>query len=128
MLILVLMDVQHSHNAIFSFEKGLNHQNHSPSSGSHYPVKQFSPAKFLIPSTHWEGNLPHPTTPLTTNWKTLYFTNPFCFMGKFWKFSLFWTNLKNSNSLSIFKGGFQLWLKSMNYCLFHFWINLHFVF
>ena len=43
MLILILIDVQYSQNAVFSFEKGLNHQNHSPS-GSHHPVKN-SPSK-----------------------------------------------------------------------------------
>ena len=38
MLILILIDVQHSQKAVFSFEKGLNRQNHS-SSGSLHPVK-----------------------------------------------------------------------------------------
>ena len=51
MLILVLIDVQYSQKAVFSFEKGLNRQNHS-SSGPHHPVKKFPPAKFLIPP--WE--------------------------------------------------------------------------
>ena len=37
MLILVLIDVQYSQKAIFSFEKGSIGQNHS-SSGSHHPV------------------------------------------------------------------------------------------
>ena len=38
MLILILIDVQHSQKAVCSFEKGLNRQNHS-SSGSLHPVK-----------------------------------------------------------------------------------------
>ena len=40
MLILILIDVQYSQKAIFSFKKGSNHQNHS-SSGSFDPVKKF---------------------------------------------------------------------------------------
>ena len=38
MLILILIDVQYSQNAVFSFEKFLNRQNHS-SSDSHHLVK-----------------------------------------------------------------------------------------
>ena len=38
MLILVLIDVQYSQNAVFSFEKLSSRQNHS-SSGSHHLVK-----------------------------------------------------------------------------------------
>ena len=54
MLILILIDVQYSHNAVFSFEKGSNRQNH-PYLCSHHPVKEFSPpAKFPIPH-HWGG-------------------------------------------------------------------------
>ena len=44
MLILILIDVQYLQKADFSFEKGLNCQNHS-SSGS------VPPAKFLISPT-----------------------------------------------------------------------------
>ena len=40
MLILILIDVQYSQKAVFSFEEGSNHQNHS-SSGSLNPVNQF---------------------------------------------------------------------------------------
>ena len=40
MLILILIDVQYLQNAVFSFEKGSNHQNHS-SSGSQHLVKKF---------------------------------------------------------------------------------------
>ena len=39
MLILILIDVQYSQNADFSFEKLWNRQNHS-SSGSHHLVKK----------------------------------------------------------------------------------------
>ena len=39
MLILILIDVQYSQNAVFSFEKFSNRQNHS-SSGSHHLVKK----------------------------------------------------------------------------------------
>ena len=35
----MLIDLQYSQKAVFSFEKGLNHQNHS-TSGSYYPVKK----------------------------------------------------------------------------------------
>ena len=45
MLILILIDVKYSQKAVFSFEKGLNRQNHS-SLGSHHPVKKFPPAVF----------------------------------------------------------------------------------
>ena len=41
---LILIDVQYSQKAVFSFEKGLNGQNHS-SSGSHHPVKKIPPSK-----------------------------------------------------------------------------------
>ena len=39
MLILILIDVQYSQKAVFSFEKGLNYQNHS-SSGFLHLVKK----------------------------------------------------------------------------------------
>ena len=48
MLILILIDVQYSQKAVFSFEKGLDGQNH-PSSCSNQLVKKCPPAKFLIP-------------------------------------------------------------------------------
>ena len=37
-LVLILINVQHSQKAAFSFEKGSNHQNHS-SLGSLHPIK-----------------------------------------------------------------------------------------
>ena len=40
MLILILIDVQYSQKAVFSFEKGSNCQNHS-SSGSLHPAENF---------------------------------------------------------------------------------------
>ena len=49
MLIFILIDVQYSQKAVFSFEKGSNRQNHS-SSGSLHLVKKFSPVKFPIVS------------------------------------------------------------------------------
>ena len=64
MLILILIDVQYSQNAVFSFEKGLNCQNLS-SSGSYCLVKKALPplpAKFLIP-LHWGRNLTSPSPP-----------------------------------------------------------------
>ena len=48
MLIFILIDVQYSQKAVFSFEKGSNRQNHS-SSGSFHLVKKFPPVKFPIP-------------------------------------------------------------------------------
>ena len=55
----------YSQNAVFSFDKGLNCQNHS-SPGFHHMVKNPNPAKYSIPLP-LRGNLP----PLTTIWKTL---------------------------------------------------------
>ena len=69
MLILILIDAQYSQKTVFSFQKGLNGQNHS-SSGSNYKIKNSPPAKFLICSP-LGGN--SPTPPLTT--KTLYHEN-----------------------------------------------------
>ena len=51
MLILTLIDVQYSQKAVFSFEKGLNCQNHS-SSGSLCPVTPLPPSKI--------SDSPHP--------------------------------------------------------------------
>ena len=54
MLILILSDVQYSENAVFSFEKSLDRQNHSR--GSHHLVKKFlpSPQQNSSPS-NWGG-------------------------------------------------------------------------
>ena len=49
MLMLILIDVQYSQNAVFGFEKFSNRQNHS-SSGSHHLVKKITPAVF---TTFW---------------------------------------------------------------------------
>ena len=46
MLLLILIDVQYSQNAVFSFEKRSNCQNHS-SSGSYCPVKK-SPQQYSL--------------------------------------------------------------------------------
>ena len=48
MLILILIDVQYSQNAVFSFGKGSNCQIHS-ASDSHHLVKKIPPSK--IPPT-----------------------------------------------------------------------------
>ena len=48
-LILILIDVQYSQNAVFSFEKGLNCQNH-PSSGSHHSLRKFPWQNFRSPT------------------------------------------------------------------------------
>ena len=62
-LILVLIDIQYSQKAIFSFEEGSIDQNNS-SSGSHHLIKKSSPAKYLI--------CPLEIPPLiTTIWKTM---------------------------------------------------------
>ena len=52
MLIFILIDVQYSQKAVFSFEKGSNDQNHS--SGSNHPVKEVPPGQ-----NFWSP-LPHP--------------------------------------------------------------------
>ena len=61
-LILILIDVQYSQNAVFTFGKDLNHQNHS-SSGSHHQVEKSPPAKFLIPPPN-VGEFTSTPTPL----------------------------------------------------------------
>ena len=62
MLILILTDVQHSQEAIFSFEIGSNCQNHS-SSGSFHPVTKIPPVKFpILPTPLVTIYLPHPFT------------------------------------------------------------------
>ena len=48
MLILILIDVQYSQKAVFSFGKGSNRQDHS-SSGSLPPAKKIPPRKISIP-------------------------------------------------------------------------------
>ena len=50
MLILILIYVQYSQKAVFSFEKDLDSQNHS-FSDSHHPVKNILQPKFPIPAT-----------------------------------------------------------------------------
>ena len=60
MLIFILINVQYSQKDVFSFEKGLNRQNHS-SSGSLHLAKKLPPVKFSITP---------PPQPLTTIWKT----------------------------------------------------------
>ena len=62
MVILILIDVQYSQNAVFSFEKGSNCQNHS-SSGSHHPVKKFPYSKIADFCGGISPNLPPPPHP-----------------------------------------------------------------
>ena len=63
MLILILIDVQYSRKAIFSFKKSLNCQNHS-FSGSISLVKKSPPVKFQISPLWGGGSLPlAPTSP-----------------------------------------------------------------
>ena len=83
MLILILIDVQHSQIAVFSFEKGLNHQKYS-SSGFLHLVKN-PPVKF------------HPP-PLTAIWKTL--MND---IKKPDKNSIFLLQCKNANKINVHK-------------------------
>ena len=47
MLILILIDIQYSHNVIFSFEKCLNSQNHF-SSDPHHSVKKITQQGLLV--------------------------------------------------------------------------------
>ena len=54
MLVLILIDFQYSQNAVFSFEKYLNRQNHS-SSDSHHLVKK-SPSSVHYFLTQSQGN------------------------------------------------------------------------
>ena len=63
MLILILIDVQYSHNAVFSFEKDSNRQNHSYLCSDH-PVKEFPPPRAKFPIPHHRGGggfTPNPT-------------------------------------------------------------------
>ena len=47
MLILTLINFQYLQTAVFTVKNGLNGQNHF-FSGSHYPIKKFTPAKFQL--------------------------------------------------------------------------------
>ena len=65
-LILILIDVKYTQNAVFSFEKSSNYESDS-CLGSHHAVEKSSlPAKCLIPTIP-----PPPPRPLTAIWKTL---------------------------------------------------------
>ena len=59
MLILILIDVQYSQKAVFSFEKGLNHENQS--SGSLHLVKN-PPSKISDSPTTPHHYLENPVT------------------------------------------------------------------
>ena len=62
MLILILVDVQYSENAVFTFEKGSNCQNHS-SLGSHHLAKNLSSKISKFPPPPSGGIYPSPPTP-----------------------------------------------------------------
>ena len=81
MLILILIDIQYSQNAVFSFEKGLNRQNHS-SSRFHQPVKKFLPSN-ISDSPATGGIYPHPYRYLEN--PTVYRNQKKNFTEKVWK-------------------------------------------
>ena len=68
MLILILDDIQCLQNVVFTFKKGSNVQNHSPSD-SHQRIKNYPATKFPIP--HSEGIFPYPYPLPLTLWKNL---------------------------------------------------------
>ena len=77
MLILILINNQYLQNVVFSFEKGWNGQNHSPS-GSHHLIKEFLPQR-NSPSALWgEEFVAHPPPPPPAAHPTSqgYFENP----------------------------------------------------
>ena len=64
MLIVILVDAQYLQNVVFSFEKGLNGQNHSLWD-SHHPLKKSSKQNWEIPpyplmlfEKPWISNMP----------------------------------------------------------------------
>ena len=58
MLILILIDVPFSQKAVFSFEKGSNHQNHSSLGSQHLVKKSPTPVKSPIPPSPPPHHLP----------------------------------------------------------------------
>ena len=72
MLIFILIDVQYSQKAVFSFGKGSNGQNHSTSDSFH-SVKKISPLKFLISLN---------PLPLFRRPQYMKFYGPFLWMGR----------------------------------------------
>ena len=54
---LILIDVQYSQKAVFSFVKGLNSQNHS-SSGTNHPVKKSPKQNFRFPTPILPSHFP----------------------------------------------------------------------
>ena len=64
LLFLILIDVQYSLKAVFSFEKGLNNQNHSSSGSLHWLKKSPSSKISDSPSHYWgKGEIPPPPAP-----------------------------------------------------------------
>ena len=78
MLILILIEVQYLHKAVFTFEKGSNCQNHSSSSSCHL-VKRSPPVNIPIPQLRRGIYTPPPPrappSPFTAFWKTMLSTN-----------------------------------------------------
>ena len=72
MLILILIDVQYSQNAVFSYEKGSNRQNHSSSP----PGKKIRSSKISDPHppppTPPTGAREFTTSPLIAIWEILF--------------------------------------------------------
>ena len=63
-LILILINVQYSLKAVFSFEKGLNHQNHSSSGSLHWVKKSLRSKISDSPSPCWgKGEISPPRVP-----------------------------------------------------------------
>ena len=76
-LILILIDVQYSQNAVFSFEKGLNCQNH-PSSGSHHSLRKFPWQNFRSPKLGVNLRPSHPFPLFGKAWVILFVINCCC--------------------------------------------------
>ena len=80
LILIILIDVQYSKKAAFSFEKGLNHQKHSL--GFLHTVKKIPPVKFPIsplpphPNGREDLQHPHPLLlfgkPCLSNWTLLH--------------------------------------------------------
>ena len=76
-LILILIDVQYSQNAVFTFGKDLNHQNHSSSGSPKSLLLRLSPPGRKIPPSKISdspsqcGRIYLHPHPLTAIWKTL---------------------------------------------------------
>ena len=97
-LVLILIDIQYSKKAVFSFEKGWNHQNHS--SGSHHSVTKSPPhpqQNFQSPLHGGWGYIPHPlkyadcSSLQTFPWQTITIT-----VGTLINFDIFLMSIKTT--------------------------------